>query len=464
MSGKYQNLNSTDLVESHDDILKEWSDDRKNIAKLIRNNFEENNIWFNIVPYDKYCQSCLDKKIPPFIKNKSCVGCYCMSIVYVNGKINSKIFTLKNKNYHIQTKIGVLDKYKNTKLSNIFGRKISNRLIETCQSGFINLISETKFLKSTSNSITQYILTSCFLINEFNKINIPCLPSFTWVFQCNNEINYIDEILLDEIPFNEINNNSKIVTGIIEQLLSISHFLSRYYFIHGNPNHQYLKFERKPCNYKYFDKVITCPITLRYIPSIYSSFSSVRLTPIKSDTSKNEEEKWSSSNIRLFYSNKTINSDMDSRIMKRIEISSIIDNRSGIYYNENCNCRNKSKKFNPMIEDYTKMKYTTYRLGDAYQTYVTYIRDLGIPLFSGSYDLYSFLTTLMLNTKFKDIVMNDFKLSKLWENIWTQIDYENVKIIMDQNHDKKQFEMKNFLSDKNLRCDVVNFCWFVYTQ
>src|SRR5258708_2895855 len=119
---KYLRPNSTDFLEVHSDIIDSWGDDRKNIARMIRYNFEDdNNIWKKIIPYDKYCKSCLGKNIHPFIKNKSCIGCYCISNVYVNGIITSNIFTIKDKRYIITTKVGILNNYSICKFPNILG-------------------------------------------------------------------------------------------------------------------------------------------------------------------------------------------------------------------------------------------------------------------------------------------------------------------------------------------------------
>lgn len=427
------------LIKTNE-IIDQWETDRYNIAKSIKNIelLESNYFWNTIIPYDNKCQSCLGKKCKPYIMKKSCSGCFCLSNLFKYGEIIAKKFIANKKEYIIENEqLCNLSGYIKTDQPNIEGNKIISylELMDACEINFSRDIKNTIFMSLQSDfKKEQYIITSSFIEKEMSKIDMPCLPSFKWVYQCNNEINIIEEEL-DNFSYKLINEEN--IINFIKQLLSIIHFLNRYNFTHGKALIDLLKIDYKPCDYKYNNIEIKCDFTIRFIPSINSCFSTI------SNDGKN---------IRLFNKSDVINIDL----FKDIEI---IPNLLNI---ENSNCESCNIN-NKLLNEYSNRRYMTYRINNSYSTYTN---SLGIPLFHSSFDLYSFLISLLSNKNIYEIFMNNNILVNWLKDLFLPSQYLNLIIDLEKLHLIENISYQliiNLLSKYHLRCNSLKLSWDIFS-
>lgn len=94
------------------------------------------------------------------------------------------------------------------------------------------------------------------------------------------------------------------------------------------------------------------------------------------------------------------------------------------------------------------------------------IRNLGVPIFTGSFDFYCIMTSLMCNKEFYTVVKNSDELQRLWLLMWLGDDYvaiEKELIVQHQRDEKlilretKERQAVNIIRKRYLRCDILDF-------
>lgn len=214
----------------------------------------------------------------------------------------------------------------------------------------------------------------------------------------------------------------EVVLGIVVQLFAILHNLRKYDFSHGNPNTQALKFKNEPVSYITDGVHVTCPVNL-----ILEDFQTSGCTVIEN-------------NIRLY--SKSVVADEE---LKKRSYDPIIDNIS------------------------VKNNLTVYRLKDPTK-YVKssllfmYMKHLGLPVYSASFDAYAFMSVLMSERSFYFTMMSDKILSKFWRNMWgSDEDYQKVEERIQNHHENikpvTSSDVLKILSGVDLRCDMIDFGW-----
>jgi hypothetical protein len=113
-----------------------------------------------------------------------------------------------------------------------------------------------------------------------------------------------------------------------------------------------------------------------------------------------------------------------------------------------------------------------YKLTSSNINIYTHMRHVGFPLFVGSFDLYLFLVSLMLETRIYQTVINDDNLTRLWMMMWLpeDIDIVNSEIVEQNKAQIRNREMRNvdynntsicldIIKGRWLRCDAVEHMW-----
>jgi hypothetical protein len=205
--------------------------------------------------------------------------------------------------------------------------------------------------------------------------------------------------------------NSIITYDIIKQLLTILKLLSKYDFIHGSPDSHSLLFSSEPCSYTY--------------DNVYSSIT------IKSSDK---------SICRLFNNSDMFNEEIKTFPLKIL--NDIVKEINGIYM------------------------YNIKNISDKLKINIIYncVKHQGLPLFGSSLDVYAFMVVLMSDYSFYESVMNDSKLSKLWNSMWLPEEYpqlSNQILLFHTSTTKtsKFHEIFMFLSNFNMRCDILSHLW-----
>jgi len=304
---------------------------------------------------------------------------------------------------------------------------------------------ETEYLGSdlfTNNMLINYYLNE----EIFSKHIIQTYISFV----CNNNGYNINEYL--EIPtvqnfqeFPEFLESSgkpsptskaddklplskNVVQSIIVQLFACLHSLRKYDFSHGKPNTENLRFKKEPISYIYDGVHVNGPVTLKL-----ADFSVSGCSVIKKDGKQ----------LRLYSKSVVGDEELKKRIYEPIIETVNLENVDGkvtIYKLKNpCKCVKASILF-------------------------MYIKHLGLPVYSASFDAYSFMIVLMSERAFYSTVTSDSQLSKFWRNMWVNNeDFEKINERIREFHEKSKNisleEVLKTLSELSLRCDMIDFGW-----
>lgn len=433
----YTDINVTDQMLTADQIILRWKEDRRDISRNV-NVCDIQKLWQYIIPQNEQC-SC---KITGISSTKStCIGCKIVSRLYKNGDIvpNTGI-TIKPGNIHNglqyytfitdSTTPGPLRNYKRVEYSVDLLSKITSS--QKCGDQ-----QQTFFFASQGTYVEHYAVISSIIEYEMNKILIPCIPIFRWLWKCESNIGIVENITnLGRGTFEQIVHNTEFMDtprspvasrsatlpfrleigrGLLMQLAVSLHFLGSYSFMHGSPSLRNIAFSRTPVDFLYKGVNIVSPITLHIIPSGTSSIS-VGIP----DTH--------SCSLRIFHPGAKCNRHTDT-----IEIL------SGSHY----------------------------KIGNNKHTFNNYIKYLGLPLFTNSIDLYMFLTVFMYEDSFCQYVNNDSPIFDLIKSLFIDGEYKKYLFAID-NLRKRLFERNSVpcsedildtIAPFTLRCDAINYLW-----
>jgi hypothetical protein len=218
----------------------------------------------------------------------------------------------------------------------------------------------------------------------------------------------------DKTPIHE-----EVVTGIIFQLFALLHNLRKYDFSHGNPSTNAIKFDKEPASYIYDSVHVSSPITLKL-----TDFSLSGCTVDKK--------------LRLYSKNVVADEEL------------------------------KKKNFTPIL-DTVDDEIMVYRLKDPKKhikstVLYTYMKHLGLPIYSASFDAYAFMILLMSDKSFYSTCFNDKKLKTFWRNMWVyENDFQEINSKLEYIQEEKTFldhnDILTILSGLSLRCDMIEHGW-----
>jgi hypothetical protein len=307
---------------------------------------------------------------------------------------------------------------------------------------------ETEYLGS--DPFTNNMLINYYLNQELTNLKIPHIIHTDISFVCNNNGYNINEFLdigniqnFQEFPeFLESSGkpsptskaddklpiSKDVVKSTIIQLFACLHALRKYDFSHGNPNTETIRFKKEPVSYIHDGVHVNGPITMKILDLSTSGCSVLK-----------KDGKF----LRLYSKSVVADEELKKRIYEPIiETVSLNDeeNKVTVYKLKNpCKCVKASILF-------------------------MYMKHLGLPVYSASFDAYSFITVLMTERSFYSTVLADSQLSKFWRNMWVNNeDFDKITERIKEFHEKTTVvnlnDILKTLSDLSLRCDMIDFGW-----
>lgn len=460
MSIDYNILGIDTKLVSADQIVHAWKVNRRSLAKHL-NTLKLKDPWNSNIPISIKCRCKVSGQTS--IRGV-CMGCNIISKLFTKGLIvlNKRNTILVGQHTGLQF---VINQYTNTSIEHGYievKQPLNYELIfnltfiNACEPNFTENIDRSMFYAFQGSYHEHYALISSFIEYEMDKNNIPCLPTFKWIWNCCDTTNIVEEIsplsgkTFDEFT-SEFYDTSKgdktlhpeIFRGILGQLLSLLHFLLPYAFIHGAPSISSVSFSPQVASYIYDTIEIASPITLHINPTGVSSIS-------MSDRYSNET---SNKNIvRLYHPGLGINTNI--KLLPNISIIPI----TGFKY-QNGSCHINSHNSIPCTSEYMNQRVLRYRLGNATITYTYYTRYLGIPLFNSSFDLYAFLISFMVQKSFYNALHEDTNILQLWKTLFTVDEYDLIMVDIQMMKSTSYDDILQLLSKYALRCDAITHMW-----
>jgi len=224
---------------------------------------------------------------------------------------------------------------------------------------------------------------------------------------------------------------SKISKSIIVQLFACLHSLRKYDFSHGNPGTETLKFNKEVVSYIYDGVHVNGPVKMKLL-----DFSTSGCTVDNRASDKNK--------LRLYSKSVVADEELKKKtyepIINTVVLNEETDKQVTVY-----SLRNPCKNIKSSI-------------------LFMYMKHLGLPVYSSSFDAYSFMVVLMAERSFYSSVMNDKKLKSFWRSMFVNdTDYDKINYrLTDLHEDPKELVLQDVLitlSELSLRCDMIDFGW-----
>lgn len=270
----------------------------------------------------------------------------------------------------------------------------------------------------SGDNFTIRILVMWMIIKKFKEKSMPHYLNLYTAFVCGNKGYSLMDVptigslaILYETPDY---HTSGISQTIFHQLVVSLNELSMMNFSHGNPSIEALVFGKEPVSYKYDGFHINGAITLKII------------------------DMWNSSatfaNVHYFSK----------------------DIKDELYMERNI--------FIPEFETSRIDGSQLYRLSSDNISLYMAIRSIGFPLFSGSFDMYFFMTSLMCDKHFYLNFMKDNKLKRIWKLMWLPEQFPKIEALIIKQHNLdmpvNNFEnIINIIKGFWLRCDIIKYVW-----
>lgn len=297
------------------------------------------------------------------------------------------------------------------------------------------------------DTFTIKTLLSWSLYDIFNSKNLPHIPLLYTAFVCQNtgyslyESNSIGsfddmhkmDIYHDNDPTHNLKSKpiiylplkSSITRTIIVQLLVILNELSKVNFSHGYPSIKDFVFNSQPLSYMYEGFHVTGDITMQITNFEYSS---AMLNNIH----------YYAKNLK---SKVYLNKDMFIPEIIRRNVATA-----------KCDINGSCSSGDVYVYRVTSDNVNLY---DA-------MRNIGCPIFVGSFDFYCYMVSLMSDKSFHDSVFRDKKLYKLWTLMWSADDLITIEKNIKEAHDLEpmtKINVINIIRGAWLRCDIIDYMW-----
>ena len=248
---------------------------------------------------------------------------------------------------------------------------------------------------------------------------------------------------------------SEVTRSIFIQLLVILKELQQINFSHGTPSIHGLIFDKEPVSYIYDDVHITGPFTLQitdlwnasatlanvhyYPKNIKTTFSLDREFFIPEITTKQATMAYCDDNV-------IIGTD-------KLDIA--------------CPSTSSSCPDTKSYDVCEKKRITFYKLTSSTINIYNAIRHSGFPLYSGSFDCYCFIVSLMCDKTFYNSVMQDQSLYRLWSMMWIREDLIRVENLISNVFTKNYVSnprangtiVIDIIKESWLRCDIIDHLW-----
>lgn len=347
--------------------------------------------------------TCLTKgltNVNNIIRYQKCQGCSLISSLFnedilenkikiLYGKKKNNILLVERSNHDI-FKV-VFNDYANTLLK-IYNKKMSRLYDQECHTEI------TKFYE-VSNGLLNLVIINTILKNIMKEKNYPAGNNFIYHYICNNTLNYFN-FKYDIDNINELYHFEKeTCRKILIQIIIFFKFFSNYYFLHNQPSIEFLKFDIDLIDFNIKDKKFFCSPIIVYIePSKYSSISL-----------------FNDKNVKRYY--------QQNKYRKKINNLPFEDYDIDVNGSKNFNLNNFDIEY---IDQYLEKRIFFYKIGNRVNDFMELRRHQGIPLASKSFDVVCFLVSLLLNIKFYENFMKNYKSLIIWKGLWKKEEYNSL--------------------------------------
>jgi hypothetical protein len=271
----------------------------------------------------------------------------------------------------------------------------------------------------SSDRFTHELITSIYIQNILHNNDIDGLEMVHGGFVCGNDgyvlqdngLTYKD---LTEIPSLMYNNtfSEENILSIIQQIVNIYNVLNKYSFTHGSPDASSLRFEifngRIVVKMTELDK---SGIFVKTVDECYRLYS------------YDEDEE-------ILLDNSTP--------LPLIEVIEYNVYKDGVIDTEN------------VIFAYKVIKNENL-------SHLMFMKHVGAPLYNSSYDIYSFIFSLMKKEQFYNGVMESERLTEIWRGMWLPFQLEEVNEYLERVNHHEEVEDNGDMINYYLRCDVLDY-------
>ena len=442
---------SIEYIKNHrktDEILEAWSDFRERIVGYLKSNpnYFAENLWEDqwMIPTNPNClfRSGYSKVQAPINIFYKCSQCTLLGrLTILDDKSAGRPFLIECGKEAGNMLTLIMNRMKST-FSGISKDQKLHREEIMMKSEYTNCdkISDdsTVFLSLdpfTNDHIINILLTD--ILNEMPFDHTCKLYTF---YKCGSNVNSIYEyptigsiidlstntLLLEHKDGNEPVFSANLVYSIIIQLLVILRKLNENNFIHGSPNLKSITFFDNSIDYIYNGVRISSPITLKLC-----NFKNSSITV----PGQNEP-------IRIY-------------------------SKSGIFDHQSAHRSYYPKIRSISLTQYSKKEIMMYNFNSA--NFLQIIRHSGLPLYASSFDIVSFMVSLMSYKPFYIGFNNVPEFKTIWNNLWRQGDSSSIDSWLNEYHLSGSYitdtsDAVTILSNKWIRCDALDYLWSSFTS
>jgi len=243
------------------------------------------------------------------------------------------------------------------------------------------------------------------------------------------------------------------IFDFLTQLTIILIELRNYNFCHGSAQLHQVVFMKEPSSYEYDGYPVTCPFTLALTDFRYSSctVNGIHLF------SRNEGRALHLNNAAFIAEIETKQAAM--AYCQQAKVCPVDNSSDSSKLRDTCR----------QVKDACAVKTANfYRLKSENISIYNHMRHIGFPLFVGSFDVYVFLISLLLEPGVFQTVLQSDRLYRIWSAIWLYSDIKTVEEDLKQAlYDRTRLADPDYrtnvcltiLKGRWLRCDAVDHLW-----
>ena len=337
------------------------------------------------------------------IRYQKCRGCDYISRFFKNDILGDKFKVLvgKKKNFILLVQRSNPDIFKIEYCPQvkIFLELYNKKIIKFYREEYH---TEKVEFYQISNKLLNLATINIILANLMKEKNYPTGNNFVYSYICNNTFNYFS-FKYDIESLNELSSipnhlEKETCKKILIQIIIFFKFFSNYYFLHNEPSIEFLKFDIELINFTIDSKIVISPLTVYIEPSPYSSISLFTKDSVKRFFNQNNYYKEISDLPFEDY-------DIDFNGSKNYNI-----NKLNIEY----------------VEGYLEKRIFFYKIGNKAEDFLEMRRHKGIPVASKSFDIVCFLVSLLLNQKYYENYIKNYRSLIIWKGLWKKEDYEEL--------------------------------------
>jgi hypothetical protein len=340
-------------------------------------------------------------------------------IIKYGNMINKKIKINKiDKKYQYNTSdINILLRKENS----IFWEYIYNQLLGN-SIGFLDCCPDEKIIQPITKYISLPYYINNLIVNEFIYRKYPELTGKIYSsFVCDNTSYIINEFIANEI--NLLDNDIQIDINILfYQLINLLRCYKKLHFSHGNPVYSNLLCLNRKINFN--NKKIDFQLQLR---NYYQSSITI---PIENNNNYHRYGPFS--------------------------------NKSKIYLQELYNNYyfGKTKWFTHKKIPSNNYSGFYFILNEHNRHLLYHLINIGIPIYNGSFDLYSFMISLLSKKYLYEKMISNSKLYKWWQDFFLPGEYpkllSKLSLWWNQIPEPSITDIQYILQDLHLKCDIID--------